>query len=114
MSECLFCRVVQRTLPAEIVAEDHSVLAFKDINPQAPTHILIVPKTHIPTVTALTEATASVVSEAVTMANRLAKQQGISDTGFRLVINAGPQAGQSVSHLHLHLLGGRTMKWPPG
>ncbi len=114
MSECLFCRIVQRTLPADIVAEDPEVLAFKDVNPQAPTHLLIVSKTHIPTVSALTDANASLMAQAVLMANRLADRSGITQTGYRLVVNCGPQAGQSVAHLHVHLLGGRPMRWPPG
>lgn len=114
MSECLFCRIVQRTLPADIVAEDTEVLAFKDTTPQAPTHLLIVPKTHIPTLSALTDANVSLMAQAVLMANRLADRSGITETGYRLVVNCGPQAGQSVAHLHVHLLGGRPMRWPPG
>lgn len=114
MNECVFCRIANHQLPAEVVAEDNEVLAFKDINPQAPTHLLIIPKAHIPKLTDLSPTTAQVVVHAVAMANRLAKQAGVVDTGFRLVINCGPQAGQSVGHLHLHLLGGRPMRWPPG
>jgi len=112
--ECLFCRIVQRQLPAEIVAEDHDVVAFKDVNPQAPTHLLIVSKTHIAKLSELTDTTAQIMASAMMVANRLAKQHGIAETGYRLVINCGPQAGQSVGHLHLHLLGGRSMRWPPG
>jgi len=114
MSDCLFCRIAQRQLPATIVAEDDQVLAFKDTNPQAPTHVLIIPKAHLEKLSDLTEATAQVLVKAVALANRLAKQEGISETGYRLVVNCGPQAGQSVWHLHLHLLGGRPMRWPPG
>lgn len=114
MSECLFCRIVQRTLPAKIVAEDDRVLAFHDANPQAPTHVLIVPKAHIPAVSDLTDTNGPVMTNAVLMATRLAKQLGLADGGYRLVINCGAQAGQSVWHLHLHLLGGRPMRWPPG
>lgn len=114
MSECLFCRIVQRALPADIVAEDDHVLAFHDVNPQAPTHVLIVPKTHIPAVSDLTEANGPVMTRAVLMANRLATQLGLADHGYRLVVNCGEQAGQSVRHLHVHLLGGRAMRWPPG
>ena len=114
MSECLFCRIVQRALPAQIVAEDDHVLAFHDANPQAPTHVLIVPKTHIPAVSDLTEANGLVMTRAVLMANRLAKQLGLADHGYRLVVNCGEQAGQSIWHLHVHLLGGRAMRWPPG
>jgi len=114
MSECLFCRIVQRALPAKIVAEDDQLVAFHDVNPQAPTHILIVPKTHIPAVSDLTDITGPVMTRAVLMANRLAKQLGLADGGYRLVVNCGEQAGQSIWHLHVHLLGGRPMRWPPG
>ncbi len=114
MSDCLFCRIVERQIPAAIVAEDQELVAFHDINPQAPTHVLIVPKTHIAKTSELTETSAPVVAHAVLMANRLAQQCGVADTGYRLVLNCGPQAGQSVAHLHLHLLGGRSMRWPPG
>jgi len=114
MSDCLFCRIIQRQLPADIVAEEEDLVAFRDVNPQAPTHLLIIPKTHISKLSDLTEATTPVIAKAAAMANRLAKQQGISETGYRVVVNCGPQAGQSVSHLHLHLLGGRPMRWPPG
>lgn len=114
MSECLFCRIAKREIPADIVAEDDVMIAFNDINPQAPTHILLVPKTHTATVSDLTEKTAQVMAHATMMANRLAKQRGIVEDGYRLVVNCGSQAGQSVWHLHVHLLGGRPMRWPPG
>lgn len=114
MSDCLFCRIAQRTVPAQIVAEDDTLLAFKDVNPQAPTHLLIIPKTHLASVADLTESASPVMGRAVLMANRLAKQCGVADTGYRLVVNCGAQAGQSVAHLHVHLLGGRPMRWPPG
>ena len=114
MSPCLFCRIVQRQLPADVVAEEEKMLAFKDINPQAPTHLLVIPKAHIAKVSELTDANRSVMTDLIAMANRLARQQGVVDSGYRLVINCGPQAGQSVDHLHLHMLGGRPMKWPPG
>ncbi len=114
MSECVFCRIAQRQIPAEIVAEDPEMLAFKDLNPQAPTHLLIIPKAHIATVADLTDATAPLLARATLMANRLATQSGIAGGGYRLVINCGLQAGQSVNHVHLHLLGGRPMRWPPG
>jgi histidine triad (HIT) family protein len=114
MAECLFCRVVQRTIPASIVAETETLAAFKDINPQAPTHILIVPKQHIPTLADLSHGEASVAGDAMLFANRLAKEHGIAEHGYRVVVNCGAQAGQSVWHLHWHLLGGRPMRWPPG
>ncbi len=114
MGECLFCRIVQRAIPATIVAEDDRLLAFADANPQAPTHLLIVPKTHIPTLSSLNETNADVMAQASLLANRLAVEQGIAQTGYRVVVNCGPQAGQTIGHLHLHLLGGRAMTWPPG
>ena len=114
MSECLFCRIVSREIPARIVAEDRETLAFQDIRPQAPTHVLIIPKTHLPTVAHVTENTASVVVGCVLMANAIAKQAGVAEDGYRLVINCGSQAGQTVWHLHVHLLAGRPMTWPPG
>jgi histidine triad (HIT) family protein len=113
MDDCLFCRIIARQVPAAIVAETDRALAFNDVNPQAPTHLLIIPKTHIATVSDLTPESASVVGDLVSLANRLAAQHRLTD-GYRLVVNCGPQAGQTVWHLHLHLLGGRRMSWPPG
>ena len=114
MSECLFCRIASHQLPADIVAEERDLLAFKDIHPQAPTHLLIIPKTHIAKISDLTDHNAHLLADAVTMANRLAQRMGVADQGYRLVINCGAQAGQSVWHLHVHLLAGRPMTWPPG
>ena len=115
MSEgtCLFCGIVNRTIPAEIIGETDALLAFKDIHPQAPTHLLIVPKDHIPTVAETTEAQTPLLGQTIHFANRLARQHRL-EQGYRLVINCGPQAGQSVGHLHVHLLGGRVLRWPPG
>ena len=114
MSECVFCRIAQRQIPAHILDEDPELLAFQDLNPQAPTHLLIIPKAHIPTVADLTDQTSHLMGKAALMANRLAQKAGIAQDGYRLVANCGAQAGQSVWHLHLHLLGGRAMAWPPG
>jgi histidine triad (HIT) family protein len=114
VSGCLFCRIVQRELPATIVAEERDVLAFRDINPQAPTHLLVIPKIHVAQLSDLTESAAPLLSRAVLLANRLAREAGVGESGYRIVINCGPHAGQSVDHMHLHLLGGRAMKWPPG
>ena len=114
MSDCVFCRIVQRQLPATIVAENDAALAFKDSNPQAPVHVLIIPKTHIARVSDLSELTLPLMADLIVMAKQLATQQGLDRDGYRLVINCGPQAGQTVWHLHLHLLGGRAMHWPPG
>ena len=113
-ADCLFCRIAQRSLPASIVAETETFVAFKDLNPQAPTHLLIVPKAHIPSLAEVDDAQAPLMGQAVQFANRLAKDHRLLPEGYRLVINCGPQAGQSVWHLHLHLLGGRVLRWPPG
>lgn len=111
--ECLFCRIARRTLPAEIVAEQEGLLAFKDFHPQAPTHLLIIPTEHIPTLADLTEAHTLLMGRVVQFANRLARQYQLQ-AGYRLVINCGQEAGQSVWHVHAHLLGGRPLQWPPG
>ncbi|MBI3321791.1 MAG: histidine triad nucleotide-binding protein [Candidatus Omnitrophica bacterium] len=113
-TECLFCRIANRSLPAQIVAEETGLLAFKDINPQAPTHLLIIPTEHIPALPETTEAHTALLGKAVRFANRLAEQYRLLPDGYRLVVNCGPQAGQSVWHLHFHLLGGRPLRWPPG
>ena len=113
-AECLFCRIASRTVPADIVAETDGFLAVKDIHPQAPTHLLIIPTEHIPTLADVTDAQTALVGGAVHFANRLARQYQLLPSGYRLVVNCGSQAGQSVWHLHFHLLGGRTLTWPPG
>jgi histidine triad (HIT) family protein len=114
MSDCLFCRIVKREIPASIVYEDDEVLAFNDINPQAPTHVLLVPKRHIASLNDLQAEDDSIVGELVRRAAALAKERGLSERGFRTVFNTNREAGQTVFHIHLHLLGGRTMTWPPG
>ncbi len=116
MSEaaCLFCRIANRTLPADIVAETDDLLAFKDSNPQAPTHLLIIPTEHIPTVADATDAHTTLMGNAIHFANRMARQYQLTQPGYRLVLNCGAGAGQSVFHLHWHLLGGRPLRWPPG
>jgi histidine triad (HIT) family protein len=111
----IFSKIINKEIPAEIVFESENILAFKDINPQAPVHILIIPKTEIPKVTDLNgKEHASLLGEMIDAANKLAKDMGIAEDGFRLVFNCGNNGGQEVYHLHLHLLGGRQMKWPPG
>ncbi len=111
----IFSKIINKEIPAEIVFESENILAFKDINPQAPVHILIIPKTDIPKITDLNgKEHAVLLGEMIDAANKLAKDMGISDEGFRLVFNCGDNGGQEVYHLHLHLLGGRQMKWPPG
>lgn len=116
MGETIFAKIIRKEIPADIVFENDKVLAFRDINPQAPVHVLIIPKdTEIPTVKDLDPAKHSeLLSAMIEAANKIAKDFGISEDGFRLVFNCGPNAGQEVYHLHLHLLGGRAMKWPPG
>ncbi len=114
MPDCIFCRIVAGQIPAKIVYEDPAVLAFHDLQPQAPVHLLIVPKQHLDRVSDLDEKTALLAGQLVAAGNRLAQELGIAQTGYRLVINCNSDGGQSVYHLHLHLLGGRPMTWPPG
>ena len=114
MSDCLFCGIVEGKIKGEIVYRDNSIVAFKDINPKAPVHILIVPTKHIATLLDLQEEDKEIVGEIFAVANRLAEQQGVSKGGFRVVANCGAGAGQTVFHLHFHLLGGRSLSWPPG
>ena len=114
MSDCLFCRIVRREIPSSIVYEDDRVLAFNDINPQAPTHVLIVPKRHIASLNDLNQEDDALVGELVRRAAAIAKERGIAAGGYRTVFNTNRDAGQTVFHLHLHLLGGRGMEWPPG
>ena len=111
----IFSKIINKEIPADIVFESENVLAFKDINPQAPVHILIIPKIEIPKVTDLNgKEHAGLLGEMINTANKLAKEMEIDEDGFRLVFNCGDNGGQEVYHLHLHLLGGRKMKWPPG
>jgi histidine triad (HIT) family protein len=113
-SDCAFCRIAARELPATIVYASDQVVAFRDRNPQAPTHILIIPKDHVASVAEITEEYGPVLVEMMETAVHLARAEGIDEGGWRLVANTGSDAGQSVFHLHLHLLGGRRMGWPPG
>ena len=114
MSECIFCRIIQKQIPARIVYEDESVVAFEDINPQAPVHILVIPKKHIPTALDIGPEDHSLIGHIFTTAGNIARERGIADSGFRLVMNTNPDSGQEVYHIHLHMLGGRPMHWPPG
>lgn len=115
MGNTIFSKIIEREIPAEIIYETDNVLAFRDINPQAPTHILIIPKIEIPTVRELKKKEhAALLGEMIDAANEIAKLEKISEDGFRLVINCGDNGGQDVYHLHMHLLGGRKMNWPPG
>lgn len=112
--ETIFSRIIRREIPAQIVFESETVLAFRDINPQAPTHILIIPKKPIASVSELTDAEQMLMGELLLVAKQVAAAEGIADSGYRLVINSGADGGQTVFHLHLHLLGGRPLSWPPG
>ena len=114
MANCLFCKIIKREIPGSIVYEDDRLLAFNDINPQAPTHVLIVPKRHIATLSELTSADEQILGEMVRRAAAIAEERGISAGGFRTVFNTNRDAGQTVFHIHLHLIGGRPMQWPPG
>jgi len=114
MSTCLFCKIINRDIPGSIVYEDDRVLAFNDINPQAPTHVLVVPKRHIASLNELQPGDDQILGELVRRAAAIAKERGISAGGFRTVFNTNSDAGQTVFHIHLHLLGGRSMSWPPG
>lgn len=114
MEECLFCDIVNKKVPANIVYEDERVIAFRDINPQAPVHLLIVPKKHIPTIVDLTSEDKALIGEIYLVAQKLAFQESIAQCGFRIVANCNADAGQVVFHIHFHLLGGRKLGWPPG
>jgi histidine triad (HIT) family protein len=107
--ECIFCRIVSGEVPSDIVYQDKDFLAFRDISPQSPTHVLIVPKTHIASLNELTKGQQEFVGQLIIIARNLAKKEGIARRGYRLVINSGPEAGQMVPHLHLHIIGGRRL-----
>jgi len=114
MATCIFCRIAAGEVPANVVYQDDLVVAFRDINPRAPTHLLVVPRKHIPSLCDLDPMDEALVGHIVQVAAQLAGTEGIGESGFRVVANCGPQAGQSVDHVHFHLLGGRPLGWPPG
>jgi histidine triad (HIT) family protein len=114
MSDCLFCGIVDGTVNASLVYRDDAVVAFKDIKPRAPVHILLIPRKHIVSILDVEPNDGVLVGQIFQVAARLAREQGIAESGFRVVVNVGSDAGQSVFHLHYHLLGGRQMSWPPG
>lgn len=113
MSDCIFCKIARGEIPSQKVHEDEQFLAFRDIHSQAPTHILIIPKEHIPSLQEAEDRHGPLLGSTLLLARRLAEQEGLSE-GYRVVNNCGPQGGQTVGHLHFHLLGGRDMAWPPG
>ena len=107
--DCIFCKIVAGEIPADTLYQDEVVIAFRDINPQAPVHVLIIPKEHVASLADLTESQSTLMGHMVDVANQLAKKEGVSESGYRLAINCGEQGGQLVPHLHLHLLGGRQL-----
>jgi histidine triad (HIT) family protein len=110
--ECLFCKIVRREIPADILRDSERVLAFRDLQPQAPTHILLIPKEHVSSVSDISDAHAATLVDVMQAATHLAHTEGIADSGWRLITNVGPDAGQSIFHLHFHLLGGRPLALP--
>ena len=114
MSDDLFLKIVSREIPADIVFENDDVLAFRDVNPQAPLHVLIIPKTRIPTINDMQAGDAELFGKLFLAAQEIAAEQGVAEDGYRVVMNCNSAAGQTVFHVHLHLLGGRTFNWPPG
>ena len=114
MDDCLFCKIIAGDIPADRVFEIERILAFRDLNPQAPTHILIIPKLHIPTLNDLQPEHSELIGELIRIASELAKKEGIAEAGYRTGFNCNDAGGQTVYHIHLHLLGGRTFGWPPG
>ena len=113
-SDCLFCKILAGDVPAELVYESDEAIAFRDINPQAPSHVLIIPRQHIETINDLGPGDAALVGNLFLVAQQLAKEEGIGENGYRVVMNCNADAGQTVFHLHLHMLGGRQLDWPPG
>ena len=111
MTDCLFCRIVRGEIPAKLVAQNDDAIAFRDIDPRAPVHILVVPREHV---ASMTDADPATLAAVLALAADVARQEGVTESGYRVVINTGEHAGQTVHHLHAHLLGGRDMAWPPG
>jgi histidine triad (HIT) family protein len=114
MSECLFCRIAAGEIPAQMVFDGPRTLAFRDIDPKAPVHVLVIPREHHPDVAQMSQADPGLAAELLATIARVAEQEGLADGGFRTVFNTGQDAGQSVAHVHAHVLGGRSLSWPPG
>lgn len=114
MSDCLFCKIIEKKIPAKIVYEDEQVLAFEDISPQSPVHALVVPRKHISTALDVKDEDSSLIAHLYRVCTKIAQDKGIADRGFRVVTNCNPESGQTVYHIHFHVLGGRHMHWPPG
>ncbi len=111
---CIFCKIVNKTIESQILYEDDEIIAFKDIKPQAPVHILIIPKIHIEKISDINSDNSNLITKMIVVANKIAKDNNLDNEGYRLVFNCGEAAGQEVFHIHLHLLGGRKFGWPPG
>ena len=114
MNDCLFCKMISGEIPCDIVYEDESVFAFRDIDPKAPTHILLIPRKHIRSINELGESERNLAGELLLTAKKIAKDEGIDESGFRTIFNTNSDGGQTVFHIHMHILGGRKMAWPPG
>jgi histidine triad (HIT) family protein len=112
--DCLFCGIASGEIPAKTVRESSRAIAFRDINPQAPTHVLVIPREHYPNLAALAAAGDGLLDEVATLADQVARDEGVADGGYRVVFNTGADAGQTVHHVHAHVLGGRPLEWPPG
>ncbi|MBL4583269.1 MAG: histidine triad nucleotide-binding protein [Pseudomonadales bacterium] len=111
---CIFCKIVAGEIPAEIIYQDDDVMCFKDVAPQAPTHLLVIPKKHIGSIAELKDSDTNLAGKILVTATAMAKDQGISESGYRVAMNCGDEGGQTVGHIHMHVLGGRQMGWPPG
>ncbi|WP_019593853.1 histidine triad nucleotide-binding protein [Thioalkalivibrio sp. ALM2T] len=114
MTDCVFCKIVAGEIPARVVFEDDAVLAFEDLNPQAPEHVLVIPKTHIATLNDLSAAEAPVIGQMAQAAAEIARDRGFAENGYRTVMNCNDHGGQTVYHIHMHVLAGRALSWPPG
>jgi histidine triad (HIT) family protein len=114
VTDCLFCKIIEKKIPSKVVHEDADTFAFEDINPQAPTHVLVIPKHHVPTANELREEHDAIIGKLHRIAAKIAADRGFAQSGYRTVVNTNRDAGQTVFHVHLHLLGGRPMQWPPG
>jgi histidine triad (HIT) family protein len=114
MKDCLFCKIVKKDIPAEKIFEDEHIIAFNDINPQAPIHILLIPKEHYASLNDIPEEKNAVLGHLLLKARQIAREKGIGERGYRIVLNTAKESGQDVFHIHFHLLGGRQMHWPPG
>ncbi len=114
MAECLFCKIVSKKISAKVIYENENIMAFEDINPQAPVHVLVIPKKHISTALDIEDKDNELIGQLFQTAGKIAREKGIAERGFRLVVNTNHEAGQTVYHVHIHILGGRHMHWPPG